>query len=242
MKDGTEYATRLRRLCHRVKRHTEAPRDLEGHDPTTELILACLAARTTESRARYALSRLQHSFVDYNELRVARPEDITEILGKTFPGAREAAVQITGLLQEIYDERDSLDLEHLKEAGKREAKLYLQGLKHASDYVISRVMLGSLGAHAFPVNESMLAMLQAEEVVDPQAPLAEVQGFLERHISARQVRKTFALLTWYAEHYRSAGGTGKGVSGRKPASRKRASRKKTTKKKKVAPGSRRRSD
>lgn len=203
MKDGNELAQRLKRLCAQVRRIGAAVEDVPEHDPTTELIMASLAQRTTESRARYALSRLQSCFADYNELRVSRPEDIADILGKTFPEAREVGRQITMLLRAVYDKRDHLDLSDLIGMGKREARQYLSELNGSSDYVTARVMLCSLKGHAFPVCDSMLAMLRTEGIVADAATLAEVQGFMERHIPARQGRKLFAQLTWYAENYSS---------------------------------------
>ena len=77
----------------------------------------------------------------------------------------------------------------------------MEGIDGLDDYVVSRVMLRSLGGHAFPVNEKMLTMLRGEEVVDLKASVSEVQGFLERQISSKQIRKVYALLRSFADGY-----------------------------------------
>lgn len=196
--NSSESAAPLKRLCNRLKRQYGALADISAGDTTMEMLLACLASRTTESQAHTALNRLKHTFVDLNEMRVARIEDVAEVLGKNFPQAREAAVQMVGLLREIYDLRDSLDLNELIDLGKREAKTFLQNLQRTSEYMVARVMLNSLDAHAFPVDEQLMAMLRSEGLIDEKATPAEVQTFMERQIPARQIKKTFALLTRYA--------------------------------------------
>lgn len=204
MKDSAEYAARLHKLCNILQRRRGKAAVPETADVTTALVLACLSMYTTESKARTALNRLLNHFVDLNEVRVGRAIELMGVLGKNFGPAREATEIILKLLRSVYRRQDNLNLEHLREIGKREAKAFLEELDGSCPYIVSRVMMQALGGHAFPVHERMLAMLQAEEVVNPQADLAEVQGFLERQIPARRVQKVYALLRHHADNYRSS--------------------------------------
>jgi hypothetical protein len=61
-------------------------------------------------------------------------------------------------------------------------------------------MLRGLGAHAVPVNQPMLEMLRREEVVDPEADLPTVQGFLERQISVQEVLRDYQLLREHTDN------------------------------------------
>jgi len=203
MRNSSKYGARLTRLYNQLQRSQGRPEELTPQDVTTEMILACLSATTTQSRARAALSRLRSAFVDYNELRVCRPEEVAEVLGKSYPQAQAAAEQIVALLRSVFQKKDNLDLDHLTESSKREAKIVLENLSGATPYVVACVMLWSLRAHAFPVNEQMLAMLRAEEVVAPKSDAADVQGFLERHISASKIRAVYALLRRHADNFKS---------------------------------------
>lgn len=202
MKDSAEHGAQLKRLCNRIRREMGTPTVPAGQDPTTELVLACLSASSTEAKARAALNRLRSNFVDFNELRVCRPEEIAEILGKSFPQGYEVAVTILAVLRELFDLRDSLDLTEFAEGGKRDAKIFLEQLENATPYMVACVMLHSLGAHAFPVNAGIIEMLREEEVTTPKADAANVQGFLERQLSATTIHKTCALLRKYADSYR----------------------------------------
>jgi len=228
MKDSSEYGAKLKKLCNRLRRSGGKAEVWEGQDIVTEILLACLSVYTTESKARTALSKLRSSCVDYNELRVHRVSEVMEILGKNFPYSRDATKQLLALLQSVYDKEDCLDLEHLRGMGKREGKAYLESLDRASAYMVSRVTLFGLGGHAFPINEQMLTMLREEEVVDKNAVEAEVQGFLERHITASRINKVYALLRRHADEFKPS--KGRSVTKKKAVSKKKSSTKNTAKK------------
>lgn len=225
MKDSSEYGAKLKKLCNRLQRSGGKAEVLEGQDIVTEILLACLSVYTTESKARTALSKLRSSCVDYNELRVHRISEVMEVLGKNFPQSRDAARQLLALLQSIYNKEDCLDLEHLRDVGKREGKAYLESLDGSSTYMVSRATLFGLGGHAFPINEQMLTMLREEEVVDKDASEAEVQGFLERQITASRINKVYALLRQHADEFKPA--KSKKVVKKPAVSKKKATTKKS---------------
>jgi len=202
MKDSTEYAQLLKKLCNSLKRKKSPPGPLEDLDPITGLILACLSEVTTESKARTALGRIRNNFVDFNELRVSRVEELVEVLGKGFPLAKETSRRILSLLRQIFNKHDNLSLENICEGSKRQAKTYLDSLEDTNSYIVARVMLQSVGAHAFPVHPQMTSMLQKEEVVAPEANEAEIQGFLERQITSSQIRNIYPLLRKHADSFR----------------------------------------
>lgn len=202
MKNSSEYGLRLKRLCNRVRRSGGAATATKPQSVINELVLACLSAHTTETKARTALNKLRHDFVDFNEMRVSRPDEITEVLAKNFRQGKDVSKQIVLLLKEVFDRQDTLDLENLREIGKRDARVFFESLEHTTDYVVARVMLRALEAHAFPVHEQMLVMLRSEEVVDEAADATEVQGFMERQISAKTVHKTYLLLRRHADSFK----------------------------------------
>lgn len=223
MKDSAEHGGRLKKLCSRLKVEIGEVKLRERTDPTTELVLGCLSAVATEAKAHTMLHRIRNHFVDFNELRVSRPEELAEVMGKQFPKVRETAGQIGTVLKQVFVKHDSLDLSELVEGNKRDAKAFLDGLGGVTPYLVARVMLNSLEAHAFPVHEGMLVMLKGEDVIPEKADAADVQGFLERHVSATSVRETHALLRKHADNYRP-----KRKAGDKAAAK--ATKKKTAKK------------
>lgn len=231
MKDSNEYAGALKRLCSRLKRSGGKINEPAVNDPITELVLAGLSVATTESKSRSALGRLRSSFVDFNELRVARFDEIADVLGKGFPQAKDAATRIKAVLQSVCEKNDILSVSHLQEGGKREAKMFFESLEGATPYIVARVMLLSLQAHAFPVNEQMLLMLRDEGAVAPKADVTDVQGFLERQISANDIRETYRLLRAHADAFKpSRAATKDTATGKKSATAAGTKAKKTRKK------------
>ncbi len=234
MKDSVDYAANLKKLCNRLRRELGTPAKPDPLDPVSEILLACLTAYTTESQAKTALHHLQKAFVDFNELRVCRIDEIAEVFGARFPHAKDIAGQIITLLKQIFDRQDHLHL--FQSGGKREAKAFLESLEGSTPYLISRVMLYCLNAHCFPVNTSLLEMLRNENAIDPAAEPAVVQTFLERQIPASKIQKTYVLLRQYADHYQpGTAAADKNPSAPKTPRKKTAPKNKTGKKKPAKP-------
>ena len=233
MKDSSNYSTKLKRLCTQIKKEDAVPAQLEQHKPLVELILGCLSEHTTEGKAQTALHKLESYFVDFNELRVARLDETIEALGKTYPKAKVVAITLSTVLKSVQDKLDGLDLDFLQEGGKREAKAFLEELEGITPYIVAWVMLRNLGAHAFPVNEQMVIMLHEEGVIAPDADAADVQGFLERQISASKIIETYALLRHHADNFKETKNSSKTSKSNKTTKTTRSPKttKKTTKKK-----------
>jgi len=215
MKNSVEYASRLKRLCNRLQRSGVKAAEADDADVTAELVLGCLSMYTTEGKACAALNRLRSYFLDLNELRVSRVPEVMEVLGKNFEHGREAAERVLQVLRSVFDKQDRMDLDNLRGMGKREAKTFLGDLDGTCPYVVSWVMLRALGAHAFPMHEGMLTMLRGEEVVQPTADMATVQGFLERQIPTERIKKVYSLLRRHADNFKGAGHQGGKIAARK---------------------------
>lgn len=229
MKDSSEYGARLKKLINHLQRSGGQVTEPEIQDVTTELILACLSECNPESKARAALNKLRNHFVDFNELRVSRSTEVIEVISKNIQEARTTAMRILKLLGQVFQKRNSMDLESMRQMGKREAKVFFESLEGITPYIVSRVMMRGLGGHAFPVHEPMLKMLRIEEVVDARAAANEVQGFLERQITSARIHKAYALLRRHADHCKGE----KSVKAEAEIKKKKKKKKASTKKKKT---------
>jgi endonuclease III len=197
MKHGSEYAKRVKRLYNQMVRKVGKPAEMEAVDPIEQLIIGILSACASHSKAHSVFRRLQQQMVDLNELRVTPPMELAEAIGDALPLAKEKAHRIVDALNAIRKRQDSLDLSFLKQRGRREAREYLESLEGVNSAAAASVLLYSLGGHAIPVDDLTLYVLQKEEIVDPKADAAEVQSFLERHVSANQAQPFSELLSRY---------------------------------------------
>ena len=98
------------------------------------------------------------------------------------------------VLGSIYSRENGVVLNKTKTKNRRDARAYLEGLSGMTPYVLSGTMLWAFDEHAIPLDEQMLAVLKKEDLVDPDATMAEAQGFLRRHISAGDAKLFTALL------------------------------------------------
>ena len=125
MKDSVDYTSNFKKLCNRLRRELGTPAKPDPLDPSTEIVLACLSTYATESQAKTALHHLQRAFVDINELRVCRIDEIAEVLGSNFPHAKEVAGQIITLLKQIFDRQDHFNLSSIKVISFERASVFL---------------------------------------------------------------------------------------------------------------------
>jgi endonuclease III len=191
MKNGTLYAKKLKQALSRIR--GSAPQTpLEYADAIEQLIVAVLSQEAGLSSAHRAMRQLREDMVDYNELRVSTPAEVVASIDKHISDAEKPAEALIRVLNAIYRNEFAVTLDRLAGKGVRETKAYLDELDGMTPYVSASVLLWSLGGHAIPVNDRALDQLRREELVDPAADTAEVQAFLERHISAADA-KDFAL-------------------------------------------------
>jgi endonuclease III len=198
MKQGSEYAKRIKRLLGQLVRKFGKPELTDPVDPIDQLIIGILAGCTTHARAVAVYKRLRHHVVDLNELRVTPAMELAEQIGDGVPLARQKAQRIVDALNAIRKRQDSLDLTFLKQRGRREAREYLEALEGVDRATAASVVLFSLGGHAIPLDGLLLYVLQKEELVDPSAEPAEVQSFLERCVNSSQAQVFYELLSRYA--------------------------------------------
>jgi len=188
MKDGTAYASKLKRAFARMKQSVRKPVPTEPDDPLRRLAIAILSKGTTEDRGAAAVDKLLAAMVDWNEVRVSNAAQLAAFLGNAVPDSEGRCQALIRALNWIYNRENKLSLDHLKSGGRREARQYLEKIDGADEYAAAAVMLWSLGGHAIPVTDPVFELLKEYEVVHPEATRAEVQAFLERHVSATDAR------------------------------------------------------
>ena len=189
MKDGTAYAARLSKVYARFRHTVRSPKIPEPGDPIHCLATAVLGVGCTEEEAEQAIEDAFSVMVDWNDVRVSRPLEVHRVMSGTIPDGVKRIQQQIDALQDFFDRENRLSLERLRSIGRREARQYLEGLNGVDEHAVASVLLWSLGGHAIPVNDRLLEALRNEDLVHPTATRAEVQAFLERHISAAQAKE-----------------------------------------------------
>ncbi len=194
MKNSKEYAQRLQKLYRELRRAHPKVEKPTYEDPAEALICGIISEKLSESATHRALREIRTAFVDWNDLRVARVEEIVEAMRTNTTSGRDAAFALTAALRGIFDEHHRISLLILKKLGKRPAKQGLEKLQGVSRFVVNYCMLTSMQAHAVPLTENMIAYLRRHEVIAPDANEDDIEGFLTRQIAAKNAYEFYALL------------------------------------------------
>lgn len=211
MKNSREYAQRLQRLHRGLKRAHSKVEPITYEDPLDALIYGIVSESMSDPAARAAMKGIKETFIDWNDLRVSRVEEITEVFGEDTLGGRNTAAALTMALRAVFDNYHTVSLQALTKMGKRPAKQTLEGLQGVSRFVVNYCMLTSLQAHAIPLTEQMVEYLKRDEIVDPEADDDDVEGFLTRQVAAKNAYEFYALLRRESESSRARKRTQKKV-------------------------------
>jgi hypothetical protein len=199
MKDSKKYAEKLMKAYRSGKREFGKKEKPEYEMSTDALIYAIVSENIPDSAAQTALKKLSKHFVDWNDLRVSRPEEIVDVLGKDTAENRRIADALTQALFAIFNKYDVVNLDALKEGGKRQAKTILEKILPSSRFVINYVVLMAFEGHSIPLTPRMLEYLKKNELVNPDSEIDEIEGFLERQVSSSQAYDFYAVMRQASE-------------------------------------------
>lgn len=148
-----------------------------------EVIFAVLREAATTAQAEAAYTQLTRSFYDWNEMRVSTIQEIADAL-PGLPGAGDKARRIVGLLQEIFEERYSFDLNDIAKKGlKQGAKQLARYKAGVNDFVVAWVTQRSFAGHAIPLDEPTIRVLRRLGVIEGEIDdLEAARASLEHYI------------------------------------------------------------
>lgn len=194
MKNSKEHAQRLRKLYRGLKRAHPKVEKVTYEDPAEALIWGIVSEKMSESAAGRALREIRGAFVDWNDLRVSRLEEVAEALGGNGTSSRATASALTAVLRSIFDEHHKISLQTLRKLGKRPARQGLEKLDGVSRFAVNYCLLTALQAHAIPLTGEMVAYLKRNEIIDANASEEDIESFVARQVSARNAYEFYALL------------------------------------------------
>ncbi len=194
MKNSKEYANKVQKLYRSLVRKYPKVQKVDHDQVERAIVYAIIGENFSDSVTESVMKKIDECFVDLNDLRVSRTEEIAEVLGENTPVARDVAAKINKILNWIFNSYHKVSLETLKKMGKRPAKQVLEKIEGIDRYVIDYCMVTSLGGHAIPLTGKMVEYLRNNELVQPDADEQEIGGFLAKQISAKSGYEFYALL------------------------------------------------
>lgn len=199
MKNSKDYSKKIQKLYRSLSRKYPKVQKVSHEKVIDAIIYAVLSAEMNEKQADSVIRKFTDYFVDWNDLRVSRAEEIVEVLGKDTSATMDIALTITRILNSIFNDYHKISLESLKKIGKRPAKQALEKMDGINRYVVEYCLLTALGGHAIPLTDRMIKYLRNYELVNPDADDQQIGGFLAKQISARNGYEFYALLRHESE-------------------------------------------
>jgi len=199
MKNSKEYSQKVHKLYRSLKRKYPKTQKVVYDEPIEALVYAIVSETMSETATKSAMKRFADYFVDLNDLRVSRAEEIVEVLGTDTLAMRDIALAINQALRTVFDRYNKVSLKPLKKIGKRPARQILEKINGVSPFVVNYCMLTALQGHAIPLTKKMIDYLRTNELVHPEADKQDIEGFLTRQISAENAYEFYALLRHQSE-------------------------------------------
>ena len=128
-----QCARRLKQLFRSLRTKLGRVARPAAGDAVTQMILGIFSRDVPQAKAREALDRLRAQVVDYNELRVVPPIEMTEMVGE-LSDARLKCEDLSRALNKVFTREHEASLDRLKGLPRKEVVEYLEevdGLKKA---------------------------------------------------------------------------------------------------------------
>lgn len=168
---------------HKILKKYYKPISYETNRTVLEqLAFACLLEDAHCERAEEAYAALTHTYFDWNEIRVTSVTELAEVTSM-LPDPRAAGQRLKRLLQSIFEDTYSFDLEDKRKQNIGAVIKWLEKLDGCTRFVISFVVQMALGGHAIPVDTSTLKVLRLVDLITDKDLQAGVVPGLERAVS-----------------------------------------------------------
>ncbi len=199
MKDSKEYSPKIKKLYRSLKKKHAKVELPVYEDPIESLVYGLVCEKMTQSATDSAMKRFEEYFIDLNDLRVSRSEEVIELLAEKASVGKSIAVVLAKTLGAVFDKYNCVSLKSLKKIGKKPARQILEKLDGITTFAVNYCVLTSLGGQAAPVTERMIDYLKAYELVHPDADQHQIEGFLARQIPSSNLYEFYVLLRAQSE-------------------------------------------
>lgn len=199
MKNSKEYSAKIRKLYLSLKKERPKTHKVSYDEPLDAVVYGIVSQNITEQASQSAMKRFRDYFVDLNDLRVSRVEEIVETLGIDIQSGKITAVNLLTVLRAVFEKFNIVSLEALKKMPKRPARQMLEKFVGDNRFVLDYCMLTALKGHAIPLTNQMLEFLKSNQFVDAEANHEEIEGFLARQVSAENAYEFYTLLRRWCE-------------------------------------------
>ena len=166
-------------------------RRFKSADPLDLLMLAVMAETAGERQAARQIAKIRERFVDWNEVRAARPRDLSWAM----PNASPDTVRKTlTLLQSIYEVAGGLDLAPAAAMKPGDLRVWLGRLEGLTREDTDAVLMIAFGAPLMPTAEGTARVLRRLGLVPRKATRARAQRTALKGLAPENYREFYDLV------------------------------------------------
>lgn len=174
---GTLEAKALR-IHARLIEHYGSPTPREKRDPLSELVLTILSQNTADVNTSRAYASLRERYPTWQDVLDAHTEEVAAAI-RIGGLSNIKAPRIQRILQQLLDQRGSLNLGFLEQMPPTEARRYLRSFPGVGPKTAACVLLFSLGQPALPVDTHVLRVAGRLGLIPPKTSAEKATALLE---------------------------------------------------------------
>jgi len=197
---SSNRADRFDHLYKALRKHYKSIVDPTERRVLDCLLYACCLEDASHEAADEAFAKLQQTYFDANEIRVTTVAELSESL-TSLPKASAAAGRLKKSLQSLFEARYSFDIDDLKKANLGKAIEEVTAWEGTSKFVMSYVTQHAFGGHSIPVDNQILSVCVALELLTTIEANKGVLPGIERAIPKNKGLEFASLLHQFAVEY-----------------------------------------
>ena len=177
--------------------YAEPPPNEEG-DALEMSVRLILHEDSSEKAVSAAMRRIDLQFVDWNEVRVSTPYQVSRAISAT--GDAEAkAVQLLALLQAVFRERNEVSLDFLREGSAADARTFLEGIPELGPVLAGKLAMLVFGHPSVVVTPEVARVSLRLDWIREDYDADQILRRLERLVTRSAMR---GLYHTFREHAR----------------------------------------
>ena len=157
MKDSKVYSQNLKKFYRLAKQKHPKVKNVTYENITEAVVRGVILEQISEPSTKSAFKKFDNYFIDLNDMRVSRPEEIMEMLGENSPEVKETALNVITVLRSMFQRYNTINLETMKKMGKKQAKQILEKFDGNTRFAVDYCVLTALGGHAIPLTSNMVS-------------------------------------------------------------------------------------
>jgi hypothetical protein len=175
---STEYLNAFKVL----KKCYQPVSPLDDRTVLEHLLFACCLEDAHYEAAEEAYAAAVHTFFDFNEMRVTTIAELSEVMAN-LPDPPAASNRLKRVLQSIFEESYSFDLEAHRKKNLGPTVNWLRKIDGTTSFTVSYVVQSALDGHSIPIDSGALNVFRILGLISEKEYAGGVAPGLERAIA-----------------------------------------------------------